>query len=231
MRIFVAVLVAAGVMSAASPARAGTLLETIFPFLAPEDTGPRPEETLEAPFADPQEAKAQQQTDPHIPAYVPPKAVQESNVNRYDQPHRSIGYVSEWVSKAVSESLSMDSKSYEKKISSSKAFFDPIGLQEYETFLTQNRLREILDKGDLRMTAFVQDVPYLRNQGTAGGYYKWLYEVRVMTTFLDRKAREYKSSDQAVNRNYILLVEVTRALDSKNSDGLAIDRWTARGGN
>lgn len=198
-----------------SSAEAGWL-EFFFPSLAVKE--PDPSETLQAPFA----------ADPNTegPAAAPGTSL-PVNAVPLDKPHRSVTTVGEWVQGVLPEIMTIAGADYKAELEKTAPYFDKIGRQEFMTFLQEKGIQRVLDSKRFHVRGFVQDVPFLLNEGELDGSYRWLFEIPVMVTYLDSSMVDYKNADP-VSQRIILTVQAGRSHQAQNSEGLLIERWSGK---
>jgi hypothetical protein len=199
------------------PAQAN-IWEFFFPSLRALE--PDPSQTLQAPFAEqdaqqqgPSDTQAKQ--DPNM--YVPLKL-----------PHLTDAAVSEWVVTSVSDALTFSSEDYTADLARIKPYFDDTGYAEFTAFLQEKRIVEVLTSKQFFMRSFVQSIPLLLNEGAVAEHYRWLYEVPVMMTYMDRGMKDYKGS-QPVTQRMIITLQIGRTSQpTKDAAGLRIERWSGK---
>ena len=200
------------------PAQAG-LVDFFFPSLAKKE--PDPSQTLQAPFADNGSAQQQGPSDAEV----------KRDPNNYiplNLPHMADGAVSDWVVNAVSDILTFPSDDYTVDLARLRGYFDDTGYNEYGAFLEEKSLKKVLESKQFYVRSFVQDVPLLLNEGPVSEQYRWLYEVPVMVTYMDRSMKDYKKS-QPVSQRVIITVQVGRVHgDTQNDSGLMVERWSGK---
>ena len=192
-------------------AQAG-IVEFLFPSL--KDEQPNPSETLKAPFADTEEEVKN--------ATVPPKEVP------LNQPHRTSGEIGEWVTSIASDALTFEGKQ-DNELEGKKVNFDTGGWSEYEAFLEAQKIKSVIDSGQYQLRSYVQDIPVLLNEGAVNERYRWLYEVPVHVSYLQRNLDSYKNARvEPINRIMTVRVQVGRIADADNDMGLQVERWSGK---
>lgn len=190
------------------------MLEFFFPSLQKVDNTPA--ETLVAPFADPGVKSAK-----GSPEGLPENAV-PLNV-----PHRNTAQIADWAVMAASEAMTFDKDDYNESFKSTEKYFTPAARQQYLTFLKDTHIMNVIESKKFFLRGFVQDVPMLLNEGNVEGRYRWLYEVPVMLTYMDRNMQGYKNSDPA-NQQMTLNIQVGRTSNLETGHDIAVEIWTGK---
>ena len=228
MTSFKSAVVAALLLSLAvpAPAQAESFLNHILPWVfgAP-DTGPKPEDTLQAPFADP-------------PGSTPPRAKQSELMKMYDTeaeantkgglevPHRSAEQIGEWITSIATQALTINPETYAEDSKKYTGWFLPYALQEYNTYLSANQTVETLLANNMRLTAFAESKPVLVQEGALEGSYRWLFRVPVMLTYYDRVTTSLKGKKPMSQTQRVLVnIQVGRVPTTQLAEGLAVERW------
>ncbi len=203
-------------LAGASPARAG-LLEFLFPSLRKEEYNPY--KTLQAPFADNLD-KGPQKADPN--AGLP------ENIIPLKYPHRTTKEVGTIITTAVSEALTFEHQDYAQDLKKSAKYFNAEGAQQFQDFLQANKILDVLQNGQHYIRSFAVEDPLLLNQGAIADRYRWLYEVHVMVSYMDRGTKSYKTAPLPVNQNYIFTIQVGRIPAEVNGQTVLIERWSGK---
>lgn len=222
--LFLILSVAAGSMPV--PAKADSILNVWFPqIFGPPETGPRPQDTLIAPFAQDQTGKTRSLSDQERKDLNSPE-----NIVPITQPHRSNKYIGDWASLITSESLTFDSDKVEDHLKALDKDFVPAAKQEFMDYLTRSKTLEGMKARRERIQAYTGTVPTLLNEGEFAGSYRWLYDVPVITTQLPNSARGYsgKVKPQTFTQNLIIRLQIGRA-KTGFKEGMAIEHWSVVG--
>lgn len=210
LHIVLALVVFSSVYMPAVPADAG-LLEFLFPALRKDDTAPTADGR--APFAAGQ-----------APAAI---TVDPQGTTPLNQAHRSSNDISAWLVTAVSESMTFEHDSYRDDLAQSAVYFDESGLRLYQEFLAKDKLLDVLQSGKYHVRTIVQDQPLLLNEGVVDGRYRWLFEVPVMVSFMDRAMSDYKNAVPQ-SQTMMLSIQAGRSPAAQNDTGVLIERWSGR---
>lgn len=199
---------------AAQPAQAG-LVEFFFPSLRKQEVDPA--QTLQAPFASGGPVKK----DAMGPQAVRP--LPENSIPMA-QPHRSTAQITEWVIMVVSEAMTFDKDDVGTSLASTGKYFNETGRAQYDQFLKDSKLANVLDSNKYYVRSYVRDAPILLNEGTVGGYYRWLYEVPVMVSYMARTDKDYKKASP-VNQQVLVTVQVGRSPRAVDPAGIVVETW------
>lgn len=148
------------------------------------------------------------------------------DVETLDAAHRSTKDVGEWVMGRSSELLTFEGGNFQETLNQKRPLFSSTGFGQYTTFLQEQGFTRALESQRYAIRSFAQDIPVLLNEGSVGQRYRWLYEIPVMVTFLDKNAKDYTRA-QALNKELTLTVQVGRTEDSDDGEGLMVERWRA----
>lgn len=145
-----------------------------------------------------------------------------------DQPHRSDGDITSWVVTAVSQALTFNELEFQKELDQSvDSVFSTAAATQYQNFLTDTKMMEILRGKRYRITSFTRGRPLLMNEGALKGRYRWLYDVSVMVSYMDRVDFDYKEKN-AINQTYDLQIQVGRVKSGDQGDGIVIENWVQK---
>lgn len=186
------------------------------PQMFAEDTAPKPEDTLVAPFAD----------VPGGAGQIGSAGTLATDKTPLDQPHRTADEISRWLITAVSSSLSFgpgNLADIQKKIS---PYFLPEGMTSYQTFLDVSGYRARVVNNGESMHNYVKEQPFLLNSGAVGGAYHWLFEVPVMVSFMPKGQTDVKTANFR-NEEILINIDVQRVAEERG-DSIRIYNWTAR---
>lgn len=200
------------------PAKAGWL-ELFFPHL--DTSEPDLSETLQAPFADiapVEEGQAVKAADEYLPENAVP----------VEKPHRQAAHISEYVSEIVSQSLLYEGADYRAELLEILKDFDGPGKQEYQVFLAEKNILKVLQSGKYDVRSFVMDLPLLLNSGPVDGRYRWLFEVPVMVSYLEKGDDNYRDGAQPTNQKIVIRLQVGRHPDVKNQTGILVEKWSGK---
>ena len=199
-----------------------------------EETGPKPEDTLQAPFADEGLARYKHETRKAIQAG---KDVEDKTLdqlfkptdgagidNNLKLPHRSKEEVSEWLIKAISEVLSVNPAKYDEHKELLKTGMDLYAMNDFETFMQKSNILAVLKQNKLKLHSYVEEAPILLNAGAVDGRYRWKFEMPVTLSFLPHDVDDYRTlANSRIPNQYInLKVQVGRA-SSVGTEGIVIE--------
>jgi len=215
MRQVFSVIAVSGIIlcGAIVPAQAG-LLEFFFPSLreVPHD----PTKTMVAPFAEGEEGVVEKGKLSELPVNAVP----------LDKPHRVGGEIAEWVMVAAGDSMNFESGDSAAQIQARKALFDAAGLQQYQTFLRDKNIMKVIDSGRYNVRSYVENTPLLMNEGVVNKRYRWLYQVPVVLSYMDKSMKNYKNQDP-ITQKAVLNIQIGRvAASAEKPDGLQVEQWS-----
>lgn len=193
-------------------AQAG-LVEFFFPSLRKADTDPS--QTLMAPFAE-------EKVGPQSPEQELPRGHVPMEVANYNTMQ-----VSEWLTVAASEAMTFDKPTQQEALDLTAHYFTRGGREQYMQFLTDNNFFKIIESGKFYIRSFVNGTPTLLNEGVVEGSYRWLFEVPVMVTYMDKAMKNYKNA-APVNQSMTLHVQIGRTIDERPGRDIIIERWSGK---
>jgi hypothetical protein len=205
------------------PAQAGWV-EFFFPTLKKREYDPA--RTMQAPFAV-DEKTLKEMADPNAPIGPPPKFALPENNTPMDQPHRDNKEIAGWLTMVSSEIMTFDKGNYQKRMEDTEKYFTASGREQYVKFLTDNNIIKVLESGKYDVRSFVQEPPLLLNEGAVNGTFRWLYEVPIMLTYVERGTKSYKNVEP-VNQQVILIVQIGRTTTDMQGVGVLIERIESR---
>lgn len=234
------------------------LLSRWFPqFFGAEEVGPRPEDTLQAPFSDREALQREQATAADLErrgvifrstdgqkyrvfknegasAYALPAydggAGEQIEGGSLAVSHRRPEHLSEWLTNATSEILTTDSRNYAQHMKHLATGMSEGALVEYQKFMTDTKILEQLSTQPVKMAGYVEEAPLLLNEGDLNGRYRWLFEMPVTVTLLPANARNYKeiARPEDSTLRFIVQTQVGRVEKGPSSDNVFIETWRVR---
>lgn len=213
--------------TSAPPAHAG-LLEFFFPSTRKKEYDPT--YTMQAPFAVDEEARKKQidqQADPNAPKPPPPKHVMPENNTPLNQPHRDNKEISAWLTNSLSEAMTFDKGNHKEMLKADEKYFNETGKTEYLKFLADHNIMKVIESEKFDVRSFVLGQPLLLNEGAVNGVYRWLYEVPMMVSYMERGAKSYKDLEP-VNQQLVLTVQVGRISGVMDGTAILIERWSGK---
>ncbi len=179
-----------------------------------------PSGTLVAPFAE-KTLKPLTQEDRY-------KALVATNNVAVDQPHRSDRELGEWLMHALAQTLSFDSSNFNSHLPELANGFSPAGLEQFKAWAIDSGILGALESNGMQLNGFVTDVPFLLNQGTIAGRFRWLYEVPVMVSFVPRGTTLNAPGETAQSNRLLVTLQLGRRADSILEHGVQIESWSVR---
>lgn len=202
------------------PAQAG-ILELFFPSLKSKEHDPTPDGM--APFAYQKEAE-QAQGQNNVGSEKP---LFRKSAVPFDKPHRMAVDISEWLVTVVSESITFEEPRYQDDLKKTVHYFSKNGRESYRSFMSEQGVAGILESKKYYIRNFVEEVPILLNEGPVDGRYRWLYEVPVMLTYMDRSMLDYKGFEPET-RHFLLTVQIGRSPETDEEIGVLVERWSGK---
>lgn len=217
-------------LSTAQPPRPTHWFYRIFPSLKPTETY-NPYTTMKAPFA---------HEDTPASMFIPfgPKrelqrklTALQSNLNAQAQaipltlPHADLSHISDWALTTVSSALTFSDKA-DQDLTQALSFFTPAAKAHYIQFLRSTGIFSRIKTHTHSVGTILSEPPLLLNEAASNGRYKWVFQIKTLTTFLPLSNQNYTSAT-AQNKTSTLQIQITRAPKEENShDGLLIELWT-----
>lgn len=191
--------------------------------------GPKPEETLIAPFIDQKISPYQDQgTKGSLPQNL-------KNVIPLTVPHQDRAFMMEWVSTQVAGILTFNphdlSSTSSDGSAAQTALFKKVFLEkakaDVQTLLALPYFTDRLYTKKMRIKAFVQTPAIIQNEGVFGDVYRWLVDVPVTMTFYpDGYIKDQvRRSSTFETKTITVRVQVAR-VSGEYPDGCAIESFT-----
>lgn len=227
-------------------------------WFGPEDTGPRPEETLQAPFSNPEEVnKDKQQAESMersgviyqssdgykyrmfsgedgrtyaLPEYDPNADLDEGR--DLGKPHRRPDDLATWLVRATSEIFTVDYQGYDKHMAHLATGMSETGLAEFQKFMVDSKILPELQTQSVELRGYVEEAPLLLNEGPLNGRYRWLFEMPVTVTFVPRGLDTYRNIQNPSENSlrFIVQAQVGRVEKGPSEDNVVIETWRVRSG-
>ena len=194
------------------------------------DAENKPQNTLEAPFRDEMDSQQKSragkgdQRNELMKLYEKQRPEHGSTSDNVDQRHRSDQQIAMWVMEKVSNALSFKSGNIDKHLKTLESFFTASAYQTYRKSLGKQELLKNIRNHDLRMNALVEEDPFLTEEGSDKGVYKWHFKVPVMVSYIKPGASR-AGNRQAMSKKLIVRLTVSRKQESKQEEGVMIARW------
>lgn len=180
---------------------------------------------------------------PHTPAHANAELMQlydsQSAASTMDipndKPHRNAEQIAEWVEARVTNAMTINPRSFDKKKKGMMADFETYAISEYETYLNSAGLLNTLNNKQLKLNVISSAPPKLISEGALNGTYRWLFDVPLLLSFYPLEMRTLRAASDTTkstlepNQRVILRVQVGRLLkpDENRPDGIVIERWSA----
>jgi hypothetical protein len=150
-----------------------------------------------------------------------------------DAAHRSQSEVADFLTKAMTEMLSMGNSSadrnkppwiYEEHLKRLAVGLDANALSNFQSFMAQSNTIQTLQDNNLILRIYIEATPALLNKGKMDdGRYHWLYEMPVTLSFLDPAAKTYENKPSPFNRRVIIRTQVGHVAKKVRKEDPGID--------
>lgn len=194
----------------------GGLLDFLFPTTSNE---PNPAKTLRAPFADGDAVIEEMDASGN-----------SANITPLHLRHRTNIVMTRWVQQNIPNMLSYKSDVYKTQYEEKIINFSKIGSGEYLKFLQEKNFLKTLETGRYDVAGFIRDYPIILNEGAVDGRYRWLYQINVMVTYIQRGATDYTNIDDSdvISQEFIVTFQLGRSKDAGNEHAMLIETWHAK---
>lgn len=211
-----------GIFGMPQPAMAENIVSQILRKVFNEPVGPQPEDTLKAPFPTDKTTQAPQN---NLMTIYDTRKGQTGVLTSPDQAHMTTHALQEWVSQAVTNSLTLDKAQLDpQKLSMS---FEPYAVQEFQNWLQTSGVITDLQNRDVTLRAVAAAPPQLLSQGVLSGTYRWVFEVPVLVSYVPRGTTSLKTAAAIPqSRNFTLRVQIGR-VNAQNDTRVLIERWAS----
>ncbi|HNS45372.1 MAG TPA: DotI/IcmL family type IV secretion protein [Alphaproteobacteria bacterium] len=223
IRPFLFLFIFAGFVFSAQPSEAKSFWEVLFGDKQ-EDQGPRPEQTLQAPFIDPNAKPTSKMMD----IYEQGGKHDGPNTLSLDQPHRSPEAIAQWASGIVDQAMSFSPDGLPTLQKTLAADFSSYGMQEYQAYLQKAGIVQTLTTNNLKILSISDGSAQVLREGVVSGSYHWLVQVPIMATFYDQKLAKIndKYAKNGQNQDIIIQVQIGRTTKKDaNTLGIEVERW------
>ena len=143
-----------------------------------------------------------------------------------DKPHRTDKELKKLITQSVSESLSFNRGNFSNVMKKMRVYFSEDGFQKYKKYLLSSGIAETIRTNDYDVSVYIESEPLYLNGMVIDGVYKWLYQMPVTLSFFPTgKAITAENSQQQINNQFNLRVQVTRAQVDNFTEALQIEDW------
>ncbi len=185
-------------------------------FFPKVDDGPKPSETLIAPFADEdaviEDLDVNGRSEKQIPLHLR---------------HRPNSAITKWVQNTVPELFTYKADNYEKEYAKKVVNFNKTGLNEYVSFLHKKGILKTLKTGRYNVTGIIQGYPQILNERAIDGRYRWVYKMNIMVTYFDSGLKKYKEEKEGdtLTKEFTLTMQIGRHKGVNNEHSILIETW------
>ena len=143
-----------------------------------------------------------------------------------DKPHVTDGELKNWISMAVSESLTFSKDNFSKVLGNIETYYTQDGFKAFEDYIISSGIAKSIRSGDFDMGVYIEDPPLFLNDSLIDGKHKWLYQMPLAISFFPKnRANLAKDADKFVNRQVTLTLQITRAEVDEDPSALQIETW------
>ena len=146
-----------------------------------------------------------------------------------DAPHRRENQIADWLTANISVVLETGITDYAEHLKAIETQMDSYAIADYQKFMQQTNILGRMQQERLGLHAFVEQRPFLLNEGAVGGRYRWLFEVPVTLTLLPEGSTTYRNMEVPPSYRLVLRVQVGRV--NIEGDGMLIESFEARKNN
>ncbi len=219
-----------------SPVQAqASILDKIVSWFKPpqEHEGPRPDETLRAPFVD-NEASGNNKlmriyNEADLAANTGLDESQSADIRKLSVAHRTEGQITEWATNVVATALNFSMQELKNFAPVLRPSFSASAIQNFKSFLTRADIVRKLQNDKYRLASYISSQPQIVQKGTAEDIYYWVVDVPVELSYLPlngtNKARINPSSTQSGT----IRIQIQRTDNTQQFvQGMSVTRWTAK---
>jgi len=221
--VFVLALCAGPVMAASGNAGQSGFFARLF---GKRDVAPDPAVSLQAPFINP--VDNQTPTANSMKLAYDPGGLSESSDN-LSVAHRHEDQIGEWVMEKMAAALNIPANGYKIHLQDLTGFFDQYAVAGFDKFMRDTNILPRLETGTYSLRSFVDEKPYLINEGAVEKRYRWLFEVPVTLTFMPTGGVDNPYAEKGKDpATYKLIITTQVGRVSGGDDGLILENWSAR---
>ncbi len=190
-----------------------------------EESGPPPEQTLQAPFT--QKVPANKQPEKLAGIYAETKDGKDfENINRLENPNRTPQQIVDWGTDVVNQALTIDPATADENQKKLSVYFIPYALEEYKNYLATTGIVGTLNANKMVMQSISSEGGLVTRQGAIAGTYHWLVRIPVMVSFFPKDLKNINKNTNIQNQRMVVEIQVGRiSKETADSTGLAIERW------
>lgn len=144
-------------------------------------------------------------------------SIEDEAVNKA---HRTRRELQVWVLHTVAETLNLGSGNFDAALNNIRPVFSASGYDQYLRYWQTGNMLADAKAGRVVVSAIVDQMPILLNEGLIGGTYRWLFDVPVIMTV---KAAQSTAAPQ--NSSGMLRIQLARTEDERNPDKIVIESW------
>jgi len=160
---------------------------------------------------------------------IPPGDNAELPVNStaLTKPHRTPREVSRWIAGLMGSVLTFSNETFPTHFVKYKPYFDPFAWKQFNDFMTAYNYMQYGKAGG-NMDTVVLEEPHMLHEAPVDGRYRWLYEVRCLSTFHQGELAYTFGKEPKVS-GFKVIVQVSRVPFGPDEDSMIIDSWDVKG--
>lgn len=174
---------------------------------------------VNAPAAAPPPAAASAAT----PDWMEYKNPYSGEQNDLSNPNRTTDEILSTAERLAVDSLTFSPLKLADNLQEAKKRFTQQGWIDYGTFLRESKLYDMVRLERYGIATIVNGNSMIMTKGAVAGAYRWLVDLPLMVTFIQKDAQ---GQEKSVNGgNFRLVVQIGRAKQGAGVDGLQIESW------
>lgn len=147
-----------------------------------------------------------------------------------ERPHFSDNEMKNWISKAVSESLSFNKDNYSDIVKDIRPYFTDKGFEKFQDYLIISGIAESIRTHKYDMSVYIERPPLFLNSSVINNTYKWLYQMPVVVSFFPTGQKtDARDVSKFINRTVTLRLQLTRVRVGDDPEAIQIEDWIAVG--
>lgn len=198
-----------------------------------EQEGPRPDETLQAPFIQ----ESAQKDSELMEIYTPVDAAasdqldesQSEDIRKLSVAHRTDKQIMDWATNVTATALNFSLDELKKFGTVLRPSFSANGIQDFKSFLTRADIVRKLQGQKYKLASYISAQPQIVQKGQADGVWYWIVDVPVELNYLPLNVPNQARITPAGKQSGKIRLQITRTPNTKQFvQGMAVTRWTAR---
>ena len=189
--------------------------------------GPRPDETLQAPFVNQSEQSegALEQIYDGAKSTAMSADGQVQDLTNLSVPHRNQEQIDKWATNAVATAFNFtitELRTFGKIL---RPYYTNDGMEDFRLYLSQSGIVSDLQKAQARASAYVRGQPTLVQKGQDEGLYVWIVDVPLTISYLPLNAQGQDRIKSVFDKDMTIRVKIERVGETdRYPEGMAISR-------